>query len=59
MNGVSKKLCTSAAGIAAIVAMSADPGKLYFAIIIGTVCIVATLVQGYLDLQHPYRKERE
>ena len=51
MNGVSKKLCATAGGLAAIVSMGDDPDRLPFAIIVGIICVVNTLVQGYLDLK--------
>lgn len=50
MNGVSKKLCMTAVSIAAITQLAGDaPNKLPYAIIIGCICGVYKLVQGFLD----------
>lgn len=49
-NGVSKKLCITAISIGAIVSMSNDaPDKLPYAIVIGAVCVIYKVVQGWLD----------
>jgi len=49
-NGVSKKLCMTAAGILAITQLAGDaPDKLPYAIIVGGICIVYKIVQGFLD----------
>ena len=50
MNGVSKKLCMTAVSIAAIaqLAQSAQD-KLPYAIVIGVICVVYKLVQGFID----------
>ncbi len=54
MNGVSKKLCLTGASIAAIASLSTDaPDRLPYAIIIGVLCIVYKVVQGYIDLKNP------
>ena len=50
MNGVSKKLCMTAAGILAVTQLADDTAnKLPYAIIIGILCVVYELVQGFID----------
>ena len=50
MNGVSKKLCMTAAGIVAITQLAdGATDKWPYAIVIGVICIVYKLVQGLLD----------
>jgi len=50
MNGVSKKLCITALSIGAIVQLSADAqDKLPYAVVIGAVCVIYKLVQGFID----------
>jgi len=49
-NGVSKKLVGTGAGIVFIANMAeGSENKLPFVIVIGILCIVHELVQGYLD----------
>lgn len=49
-NGVSKKLCITAAGIAVVTQLATGAeDKLPYAIIIGCMCIAYKLVQGYID----------
>ena len=49
-NGVSKKLCITGITIGAIVGMSVgEEEKLYYAVIVGVLCVIATLVQAFLD----------
>jgi hypothetical protein len=51
MNGLSKKLCTVAAGIGIVLQMSnGAQDKLPYAIIIGAICIVYKIVQGVVDI---------
>ncbi len=50
MNGVSKKLCITAAGILAVTQLAAGAeNKIYYAIIIGAICIVYKAIQGFID----------
>lgn len=52
MNGVSKKLCMTAVSIAAIAQMAGDAEyKLPYAIIVGVICLVYKLIQGFIDWQ--------
>lgn len=52
MNGVSKKLCITAASIAAVVQLGSgvpDTEKWKFAAIVAGICVVYKVVQGVLD----------
>ncbi len=56
MNGVSKKLCITAASIAAVVQLSIDVEdgeKWKFALIIGGICVIYKIVQGFIDWKRP------
>lgn len=49
-NGVSKKLCITAVGIAVVTQLAAGAeDKLPYAIVIGCMCITYKLVQGWID----------
>ena len=49
-NGVSKKLCMTAASIFAISQLAdGAPDKLPYAIIIASLCVVYKVVQGFID----------
>lgn len=50
MNGVSKKLCMTAAGIVAVTQLADGAAdKMPFAIIIGAICMVHIAVQCFSD----------
>lgn len=50
MNGVSKKLCITATGIAAIYGLAdGATNNLPYALAIAIMCVVYKLVQGYID----------
>ncbi len=50
MNGVSKKLCCTAAGIVAVVQLADGAAdKWPYAIVIGVMCIVYKIVQAIAD----------
>jgi len=49
-NGVSKKLCITAMAMGLIMTMSdGAEDKLPYAIVIGSICIIYKIVQGFLD----------
>jgi hypothetical protein len=49
-NGVSKKVCITAASILAITQLAQDaPDKIPYAIVVGVICVVYKLVQGWID----------
>ena len=49
-NGVSKKLCVTAASIVAITQLATDSSdKLSYAVVIGCICVVYEIVQGWID----------
>jgi len=50
MNGVSKKLCMTAASIFLITKLAEGAeDKLPYALIVGAICVVYKLVQGFID----------
>ena len=50
MNGVSKKLCITALSIGMIMSMSEGAkDKLPYAIVIGVICVIYKIVQGWID----------
>lgn len=52
MNGVSKKLCVTAASIAAVVQLAdgAPPAEKWkYAAVIGGLCVIYKIIQGILD----------
>jgi len=50
MNGVSKKLCMTAAAILAITKFAEGDGEKWpYAIIIAAICVTYELIQGFLD----------
>ncbi len=49
-NGVSKKLCITAASILAIVQLAGDAeDKWPYAVVIGCICVTYKIVQGWID----------
>ena len=49
-NGISKKLCITAMSIGLIMSMSTGAqDKLPYAIIIGVICVVYKIIQGWID----------
>ena len=53
-NGVSKKLCITAAGIVAVVGMSDGAvNKWPYAILVCIMCVVYKAIQGWIDKRKP------
>ena len=49
-NGVSKKLCVTVAGIAAVASLAEGAeNKLFFALAIAGMCVIFKIVQGFID----------
>ena len=58
-NGVSKKLCITVAGIAAITQLSdGAPDKWPYAIVIGVMCVIYKCVQGFIDWKNNGKNEK-